>query len=387
MSMMKNKIFTLVFTIVLVSCTSTLVLNESPQNQLDCVQPENVQEAPILHGIIADFDEDNNQIELWNSNDNTTLLLGRVEILSGAISNQNQLAYIDADTREVKILSPQGKTLSTFSASKNWVELIDWTNNQQLLISSMPFRPDGSWYPPSSTIALNVDSGEYTELSPSYPNIYAYTSGPPDFGVYSYSLTAYDPVLTKVVYPAQTTDNFYLSLWDIPNEQEVARFQTSYSFGEVKWKGDGEVFVVSLPPTYNNKSGDISYVGGNELFLVGKDGEIRRLTYLTEKNVVNEYSLSWSPDKAKIAFWLKSETDTHKWQLAILNTKTGELASYCIDGEGSLPIIWSSDSNQLMSTFSNEEYTNHQFLLIDIQEKNSEMWSSNGKVVIGWFDE
>jgi len=40
-----------------------------------------------------------------------------------------------------------------------------------------------------------------------------------------------------------------------------------------------------------------------------------------------------------------------------------------------------------MSTFSNEEYTNHQFLLIDIQEKNSKIWSSNGKVVIGWFDE
>jgi len=373
----------------------TPTTSENFSNELKCIYPEEIQSSPALNSTLLTSDGISNNIELWNLETNKKIVLGRVVILSGAISNYQKVALIDADKHQLKIVSPEGAILSTVSAPKNWVEILDWPDSGHLLISNMPFLQDGGWDPPSSTISLDLDSGKNVEFMPRYPDIYAYISGPPGFGSYSYSLTAYDSTLTRVLYPAENQDSSFIVLWDISNHKEIARIQTDFPFGDVQWKKDATAFIVSAPPSYTdwqgkvhkNVSDQLPDVGGNELFLVSRDGEIKRLTYLTTKYVVNEYALSWSPNKENIAFWMKIGTDTPEWQLAILETTTGKITSYCINNdEGSLPIIWASDGNQLISTIAKKDGANSEFILIDTQKNKSAIWSVKNQVVLGWLD-
>lgn len=359
-----------------------------PNDELECIQPERVQGLPSLDSTLVTFDKNSKNIELWNLKTDNKIVLGRVEILSGAMANFQKVVYIDADEHQMKIVSPTGEILSTISAPENWVEILGWINDKNLLIGNMPFLPNGGWYPPSSIVINNMDSGEIIEFSPKYPNIYGYASGPPHFGYYSYSLTAYDPSLTRVVYPASTSDYEYLVLWNILEHREIARFYISFPFSEIRWNKDGTFFIAGFPPhyedtygnTYKNVQDELPYVGGNELFLISKNGGIERLTNLTTKFVIDEYSFSWSPNSDYVAFWLKIGVDTPEWQLAVLKLKTGEITSSCIDHEGTLPIIWSPDGDQIMST------THSETLLIDIQENKFTVWSTDDRIVIGWFD-
>jgi len=351
----------------------------------------------MLDSTLVTIEGNSNNIELWDLEADIKIALGQVVILSGVISNYQKVAYIDADKHEVKIVSPKGEMLSTIPATENWVEILDWPDREHLLIGNMPYRPNGGgWDPPSSTISLDIRSGKNIEFLPKYPNIYDYQMGPPDLGYYSYSVAAYDPSLTRVVYPAVTSDLEYMVLLDILEHQEITRFHIPFPFSDIRWNKDGTFFIISLPPLYKdfygniykNVSDDLPYVGGNELFLVSRNGEIKRLTYLSTKYAINEYSFSWSSNNEYVAFWLTIGTDNPEWQLAILKIKTGELTSYCIDDndEGSLPIVWASDSNQLISTISKKDYVNQELILIDAQKNRSTILSLENRIVIGWLD-
>jgi WD40 repeat protein len=368
---------------------------ENISNQLDCIYPERVQGSLTMQGSLVELEGKSNNLEVWNLDMEQKIVLGRVQILSGVATNYQRIAYIDADKHQVKIVSSDGKVLFEHSAPNNWVEILDWPASEHLLISNMPFRQDESWYPPSSTISLDINSDKYIELLPEYPNIYTYTSGAPSFGDYSYSLTAYDPTLTYVVYPADTLNSSYVALWDILNHREIVRLQMSFPFGAIRWKKDGASFIISAPPRfkdwqgneYRNVFDDLPYVGGNELFLVDRNGTIKRLTYWTTKYEMDESALAWSPNNENIAFWLKLGTDNPEWQLAILNVETGETRSFCTGGEeGSLPIIWSPDGKQVISTISQNDYINHEMLLIDIQKNQSRIWPLETRIVVGWLD-
>ncbi|GEM_PF-1153953 len=363
-------------------------------SSFDCTFPKNSQSIPaFLNGTLLTMNGSNN-IELYNLSTNETITLGQVVIGTGVISNRQKVAYIDGDENQVSVVSSNGEILASVPAPENWVEIIDWPDSEHLIIGNMPYRSDGGWYPPSSTIILNIKNGQSIEMLPEYPDIYKYISGPPRMGNYSYSLTAYDPTLNRVIYPAGTSKIEYMVLWDVQKMQEITRFYNYYPYGEIAWNTDGTHFVISLPPyyetysgeTYRNVSDNLPYVGGNEIFLASQDGKSKRLTFWTTRKQTTIHSFSWSPNNQYVAFWLETGDEKPEWQLSILEITTGEITSYCIEDEGSLQIIWNSDSSSLISTISKDDSMNHESIFIDLQSNAAMIWSFENRMVVGWFE-
>jgi hypothetical protein len=319
-------------------------------------------DLPSAQGSIALFDADNN-VSLLSLETDNRFSLGQIVILSGALSNGRELAYIDANRNEVIIVNPEGEKRVSIPAADNWFEVLDWVDDNNILVGSMPLTKAGTWYPPSNTIVLNLLSAAQTEFPPNYPDSYKYISGPPHFGRYGYSITAYDPTFSYVVYPYSTDSDEGIVLWDIKSNRQLAKLGAFYPWNEPTWNHGGSSFVISLQPeytssdgrlTYKNTTEEFPYMGGSELFKVGIDGKINRLTYLTTKYMAEEQSYAWSQDNKFIAFWLKNENE--EWDLATLDVETGEIRAYCVGDEyGSYSIFWSPDGNQLISTIENSD--------------------------------
>ena len=93
----------------------------------------------------------------------------------------------------------------------------------------------------------------------------------------------------------------------------------------------------------------------------------------------------WSPNGKLVAYWLKIENDNRGWQLAVLNTETGEIINYCVGGgDGSFPIVWSPDDDQIISTFRNGDNGKLEVLLIDINKEIAYIIDDE-EVVFGWM--
>ena len=122
--------------------------------------------------------------------------------------------------------------------------------------------------------------------------------------------------------------------------------------------------------------------------MINRDGNIKRLTYLTTNRIAEEQSYTWSPDQKKIAFWLKTEYADPQWDLAVLNIETGEITDYCLGGgDGSFDIFWSPSGDQLITTYimPNNALTNEtRILLINMQNNSAKLLLSK-QIVLGWM--
>jgi len=372
-----------------VSATQTSVPRTNVRIEQVCNLVES-PDLPFVQGSIVLFDANNN-VSILNLETGNRISLGQIVILSGALSNGRELAYIDVHRSEVIIADSDGEKRVSIPADDNWFEILDWVDNNNILVGSMPLTKAGTWDPPSNTIMLNLSSAAQTELRPNYPNIYNYIMKAPHFGRYGYSVTAYDPTLSYVVYPYMTNRDEGIVLWDIKNNRQIAQLGAFYPWNEPAWNHRGASFVISLQPKYTSSDGrliykntteEFPYIGGSELFNVGIDGKIRRLTYLTTRYMAEEQSYVWSEDNKFIAFWLKNENE--EWDLATLDVETGEIRAYCVGDEyGSYPIFWSPDGNQLISTTENSE-GERRVVFIDFRE-NRTILVSTAEIVIGWM--
>jgi len=357
--------------------------------QRECLTIDETKNFNGTQGTIAVLD-DNNKLSLLNLETRNMIALGRTEILNGALSDGWRLAYIDTDLQKLLIVSSSGDILSTMSVPKNWIEVLDLVDNI-VLLSNIPIRQDGSWAPPSSTIALNLLDNTYSEFLPEYPEIYSYASGPPNMGRYFYSITAYDPTQNYVVYPAETDTDSKIVLFDIRSHRQIVRLQMPFPWNAPIWRNDGEAFLISIPieysdwqgKVYKNVMNDLPYVGGNELFVVDKNGDIKRISFLTTKFPADEQSYVWSPNNKMIAFWLKVGVDNAQWQLSTLNVDTGDVTSYCIDGDGLYPIFWSKDGTRIITTVQGSNGDTN-ILLIDIQKKTA-IRVTKKAIAMGWL--
>lgn len=410
LNIFSNTIFTLILAILVSNCSlnpssgiapsvlSTQTITEPTiSTRWDvnlsnhCITPTTVQKWGDVQETIVTFDKDN-RLSLWNPSLGQKNVLGRVEILYGALSNGQELAYLDRDSHQLILISPSGIRMATKSVPETWVEILGRLGAEKILISNMPLSSNGGWKPPSSTISLDLSTGSFREFHPEYPEIYSYGSGPPNFGRYSYSITAYDPKLTRVVYPSTTNTSMSIVLWDILNHRRLADLIAPFPWNEPVWRDDGASFIISVPPMYEDRQGntfkndneEVPYMGGNELFEMERDGKSKRLTYLTTKYVAEQRSYTWSPDWEWIAFWLKTG-EGMKWELATLNIKTGEITNYCVDGgsEPSYDIFWLPTGNRIISTISYAE-GGRRVLLVDFEKKVA-TFVPEDEVIVGWM--
>jgi hypothetical protein len=352
------------------------------------------------NALILDYDFPGmpSKLSMINLEDGKTIYINRAYSPISTSPNLSEFAYVDSAHKLIISNSYLIKT-KQFQGTKNWWGVIDWINDQKIVIQNMPLK-NGQMYPPSSTLIFNLTTGDKTEYEPNYPEIYSFEGGAPNWGNHAFTLAVYNDSFSRVVYPAwNNDDDGPIILRSINNQQELLRLHgNDFDYGGgPQWLKDGSAFVVAVFPAYTSWRGkvyrnfndNIPYQDGYELALVSSDGDIKRLTFLTQNATVGEEGISLSPSNSKVAFWqnmnYKSGDVNGIRQLAILDIKSGEITNLCLaGGEFPYPPIWSGDENFLLVTVSDTMKKVSDVILVDLKNEQAAIIAQNA-VAVGWL--
>jgi hypothetical protein len=276
--------------------------------------------------------------------------------------DRKKLAYNVLDPDQLVVTDAQGNPLITLPVDPNW-ELNRWLDNDRLLIEKRRYVLYEEDFELHSLIVLNPFTGDQTEYFPEdFPNLWEAPDRAVVWGVLSRLVP--DPTLTRFVYPANDEGDCAVILWDIRGSLEIARIHVPGEYGDTpRWYPDGSQFVVTAYPSYSSKYLQFEnfpaepYVGGSEIISMSADGNIQRLTYLTNTYVTYPSASAWSPDGRRIAFWLTIEDSQYPGErLSVVDVSTGQVTNYCIAGytdrkygQSSRP-TWSPDGSFLAVT-------------------------------------
>jgi hypothetical protein len=241
----------------------------------------------------------------------------------------------DEDESTIQVLDPKGEVQATVHLEEDW-GYSGWWDNERFEIYKLIDR-DNKIY---SLITLNPFTGNRQDFPAEYPDIYT-------LGAYFFPL-AYDPALTRLIYPYHTKGEMGFRLRDVDGGQTLAVVPSIISLSSgPRWSPDGQqALVIGLP--------DFPNFGYFEFYTISRSGEVARLTDLgaykakISKNRFSSYS--WSPDGRYIAFWITIDEDPVE-RLAVLDVSTHSVVNYCVPGLkplGAYPPIWSSDSQQMV---------------------------------------
>jgi WD40 repeat protein len=284
--------------------------------------------------------------------------------------DSKKLAYLRLGSGQLVVADVHNKPLLTIPApaiplNPDWDHILRWLDNDRLLIEKMRYVPYKESFKLPSLIVFNPTTREKQEFLPeNYPEIVNFPE-PSAVGWATSSRMVPDPTLARMVYPAKGEEERPTVLWDTQKGQEITRiFGPNYG-GTPIWLPDGSQFAVTAPirftGTYYGKHfenlPDEPSVGGEEIIGVNRDGQLKRLTYLTNTVVAHLGEMSWSPDGRYIAYWLTIDESQYPGErLAVLDTFTGQVTNYCIagysdptQGQSGSP-IWSPDGKYLAIT-------------------------------------
>ena len=293
------------------------------------------------------------------------------------------LAYDDIrGNNDIVVATADGQEFTRIPWGDRWW-YFDWLNNEQLVInrniSTGVIDLERGRAGESSLVLFNPLTGQSQELMPDLP------------GIFSHDLLSdwpgsmiYNPTLTRVLYPDMRNDPPFV-LWDVQAGKEVARIPYGK---DPQWSPNGE----RLAWIVITEEGSVM-----ELYVASQDGQIARLTYLTEYRPSTIASYSWSPDGRHIAFWM-TRRRYGPLDLAVADTSTGQVTDYCVQanfGGGSQPgyvsltndlsPIWSPDGTQLLMSSSDPNDGEHILVVIvDIVQGYAATVAEN-MIPVGWM--
>lgn len=340
-----------------------------------------------------------NNLSVIDLDNKKTRLIAKVYDSISISPKQDELAYVN-EYHNLIILDSSLRKIKQFNGTKHWWGVIDWMDEQRLIIQNMPLK-NGFIKPPASTLLFNLENQETTDYLPNYPEIDILVSGVSNWGNEAFTVTVYNKSLSRVVYPASNNDDDTpLVLWDTENREEILRLHgndVDYGGGP-EWLRDGSSFIVAVFPSYTSWRGkvyrnfndEIPYMGGFELAQISFDGKVKRLTYLTKDYVFGAEGISLSNDNTKVAFWLnlnyKSGDMDADRQLAVLDIRSGEITNTCLQGgDFPYPPIWSADDNSLLVTVSNIRKNENKVLIVDIDRQQATILTENA-IAAGWLE-
>jgi Tol biopolymer transport system component len=280
-------------------------------------------------------------------------------LFSLAVSPDRQwLAYLvlnrEQKQQNLMVVSTQGEQLKSITMSLNFSKILEWLTDDRLAISRWRQDENGAQLL-DSTVIFNPFTGEQWELvSDDYPGIYSSIRPIVHWLDRYYNRTVYDPSLTRVIFAGLDEDGTPILLVDMRTKQVLGKISwKGYFYGTTpQWSPDGQQVLVSGPAQLNQID---SSQNGIELFSLTRDGQITRLTHLTDVYPALVYNFRWSPDGQKVAFWVDLQESTLSGVLlAVLDVASGEVVNYCIPGEkvdpysdNYVPPVWSPDSQQI----------------------------------------
>jgi hypothetical protein len=303
--------------------------------------------------------------------------------------NRRLLAYYDLGQKSVVMSDALGNKLNEIPDSDERLTPSYWLNDHLL---GMDYRRSewGGPYVVPATFVFDVRSNEKLLLEPNYLNMDAFFSNVAwEVG----SRFILNPSSAYVAYQAR--DKWiWIVLLDLVSGKEVGRIFNGSNENTPWWSNDGTRIVTSAPPvdifegvTYLNIDDGLPYVKGTDLFTLGTDGKITRLTNFTTTAYALQNSYIWSPDDNKIAFMLEISPDNKSIsgitpELSIVNTIDGSVSNYCISGHG---LIWSPDGKYLIiNQGPNEQKKISAAYLIDLENKKAWKVVENAEVR-GWI--
>jgi WD40 repeat protein len=263
---------------------------------------------------------------------------------------------LDASEKVVKdelvIASADGQQQKAIPWEEGWSHIVGWLDDQRVVINLFK-RQENLVQMYATFLVLDPFTGKRQMLRPDFPAVYDVPRIPDWYG---WSITAYDPTLTRVVYPMFTGNGYEHTyvIWDLKRNRILARLDAVFKMASdylpaPRWSPDGSRLVVegslTTPPAF-------------ETFLVSRDGQIEQLTnlYAYEKARLSGYS--WSPDGRYIATWLNTSSlrETREAELVVVDTLTKQITDYCIRvkyggeeyGDELLAPIWSPGGKQLI---------------------------------------
>ncbi len=155
---------------------------------------------------------------------------------------------------------------------------------------------------------------------------------------------------------------------------------SNYLSSQPKWSPDYSSLVFSLLTTYKYP----------ELFSLSRDGELERLTFLTNYySMIRLANFSISPQNRSIAFYfydLTELTPQHA-QLAIYDSKTGLVTNYChLGGYENFPFdpIWSPNGDQLLIGRLEPDGKTWNTVVIDLDKEYAAVLYK-GLIPAGWM--
>jgi hypothetical protein len=309
-----------------------------------------------------------------------------------------KIAYINQENQLI-VSDSNGTVLDKLQGAVGWAGVVDWFDNQTQLIQFLP-TDNGKINRPASILRYNTQDGSVVEYISNYPELVSLAGGVPNWGANSFSLAVYNNEFSRVVYPAwNNDDDGPIILMNMENKQEILRLHgNDFDYGGgPQWLSDGSAFVVAVFPVYTswreknyvNFTDNIPYEGGYELALVGFDGEVKRLTYLTREFIAGEEGISLSPNNKKVAFWLNlnyKAADRNAFrQLAVLDIASGEVTNLCLPGgDFPYPPVWSMDEKYLLATVSNTAQNESKVYLIDLENNKAKIVAENA-IAVAWL--
>lgn len=283
----------------------------------------------------------------------------------------NRVTFDEADNiiqDELVIATADGVEQKTIPWENGWVGIPGWLDNQHVVINIAGLDADESaGQKPSTLLSMNPFTGERQILKPNFPGIYQTY---PMYDWEGWSVTTYDPTLTRVVYLSEESQYFLFTLWDLENEQQLGSLPGIFPFSGYipipRWSPDGARFVVeAFVPEQQSL----------ELFLVNRMGQAEQLTNLYSYEETRLASTSWSPDGRYLAAWLDlaSLRKKSEVELVVLDTLSRQITDYCIQikyaGEGYSDAppepIWSPDGTQLI-VMDRYDQDHRRVILVDL---------------------
>jgi hypothetical protein len=295
--------------------------------------------------------------------------------------DRNKIAYAKTDPKtfetilKVRILDEQNKIEMPWPFEYS-LFMPRWQDNEHILFTLRAEDKNDTFDPhPYRNALVNPFTKEITILRPDFPAISTNSINWDSSGS-----VAYDQSLDYVIYAAwdEANHEHKYVLWHIPSQTKLAEFPGN-SYGGRAIENAALIPVDGVtynPPTWSPDNTRVAIIGlspdkpkVDEIFAMAKDGTIRQLTkFSSQYKEVNIRTLSWSPYGKQIAFFINTEPNadqiTLNEQLAILDTRTGTVTLYCINGdtigtgtrssmflgdEQEVPApLWFSDATQLI---------------------------------------
>jgi hypothetical protein len=260
------------------------------------------------------------------------------------------------------ILTPNLELVKSQPWHTDWVEMIGWAKNNQLIIKTF-----------SNNLAVVDIEGKIRQIA----------IGPNDSD--EKAVIAYSPSLETVAYDYTkdvTGPNVRMDVWSVNNQEVIWSTNTLYNpaLTDVAWAHEGTKFAISTLP---NK---IEY--HSEILILSNRGDVLYTTNFRHKfKQIKISDFAWSLDDQNIFFWATYDenVDSDQSHLFKMDLSSGTIEKYCFIGEyDKNTIIWLPDDPGFFITRSMTTFSDWDVLLVNLNDNTAYKIGENFSP-IGWL--